>query len=343
MTFFLVALGIALLLTPQRRLLFTRQAAFGIALLILIATPNLVWQIHNHWPTLEFLHNGRVEGKNLRLPPLTFLLNQIFVMGPWTAFVFVPGLVYLLRRRQHSWLGLTYVVFLVIMIALGAKDYYVTSIYPVLFAAGGVAWQQRFAARTAVQRDSIFAFPLLEGSCVVLALLMLPMSNPILRPATFQAYVKTLHLPSTDTENEHAALPQFFADRFGWQEELDTITRIVDSLSPQDRAKVGIFCGNYGEAASLEFLGAQEHRNLPPVISEHNNYWIWGTRGLDGEVMIINAYRTREQLLKFYEEVEVVGQMHHPLGMPFEQHPIFLARHRKMPLPPDWAQSKFYY
>jgi hypothetical protein len=340
MLFFLLALCIALLCTPQRRVLFTRQAAWGIGLLILIALPNLLWQIHNHWPTLEFLHNGRVGGKNLRLNPLAFVLNQIFVLGPWTAFVFLPGLVHLLRRGDRRWIGLAYLIFLGIMIALGAKDYYVTPIYPILFAAGGIAWEQRYSARRSIQQDRVVAFPIFEGISIVLALIFLPMSNPVLRPATFQAYTKALHAPSTDSESgKPAALPQFFADRFGWQEEVDTITRIVQQLPPEDRAKVGIFCGNYGEAASLEFLG----HNLPPVISEHNNYWLWGTKGLTAEVMIINAYTTPEKLHKFYDQVEVVGSMRPPLGMPFEQHDIFLVRHRKMPLAPDWANSKFYY
>ncbi len=120
---------------------------------------------------------------------------------------------------------------------------------------------------------------------------------------------------------------------------MDSITRIVNSLSPEDRARVGIFCGNYGEAASLEFLG----RNLPPVISEHNNYWLWGTRGVDGEVMIIDAYRSEAQLRKYYQDVQRVGEMNHPLAMPFEQHGIFLVHHRKVPIAQDWAESKFYY
>src|SRR4051812_11103391 len=46
MTFFLLALLAALLLTPQRRLLFSRWAVVGVALLILMALPNLLWQVH---------------------------------------------------------------------------------------------------------------------------------------------------------------------------------------------------------------------------------------------------------------------------------------------------------
>jgi 4-amino-4-deoxy-L-arabinose transferase-like glycosyltransferase len=340
MAFFLVAMAAALLLTPQRRILFTRQAVWGIALLILIALPNLLWQIHNHWPTLEFLHNGRVEGKNTQLAPLPFLLNQLFVLGPWTALLWLPGLVRLLRRNEDRWLGLTYLLFLTGMIALGAKDYYVAPIYPILFAAGGVAWQQRFASRTSVQQDRIFAFPVAIITALLFLAIALPLSIPVLRPPAFLAYQKALHAPSTDTENgPHSILPQFYADRFGWQEQVDTITRIVNQLSPQDRARVGIFCGNYGEAGALEFLG----HNLPPVISEHNNYWLWGTRGLDAEVMIINRKTSPEKLSEYYEEVQVVGHVSHPYGMPFEDHDIYLVRHRKLPLAPDWAASRFYY
>ena len=182
MVFFLVALGIALLLTPQRRVLFTRQAAWGIALLILIALPNLIWQMHNHWPTLEFLHNGRVTGKNLHLAPFAFVLDQILTIGPWTAFVFLPGLVHLLRRSGSRWLGLTYLLFLGIMIVLGAKDYYVSPVYPILFAAGGIAFQNRFASSPAVQQNRTLAFPFLGTVTILLALLLLPLSNPILRP-----------------------------------------------------------------------------------------------------------------------------------------------------------------
>ena len=344
MLFFLVSIGVALLLTRERRVLFTRQAAYGIALLILIATPNLIWQMHHQWPTFEFLHNGRVENKNISLSPLAFVLNQLVVLGPWSAFVWLPGLVHLLRRTDRRWLALMWVILLVAMIALGAKDYYFAPVYPVLFAAGGVAWEARFAKRASVQRDSALAFAGAMVTMLVCTAIILPSHTPVLRPDAYLRYVHALHLPTTETENApRAALPQFFADRYGWQENLDEITRVVNQLSPDDRAKVGIFTGNYGEAASLEWLGDLEHRNLPTVISEHNNYWLWGTRGLDGEVMIIDRLTSVEKLQNFYEDVQVVGHVSNPLSMTYERHDIYLARHRKMPLAPDWAESKFYY
>ena len=110
MAFFLCALLVALLITPQRRLLFNRWAATGIALLVLIALPNLVWQVHNHWPTLEFLHNGRVENRNIKLAPLPFLVIQIVNLQPVSMLILGAGLIWLLRNplaKNWRWLVLT--------------------------------------------------------------------------------------------------------------------------------------------------------------------------------------------------------------------------------------------
>jgi 4-amino-4-deoxy-L-arabinose transferase-like glycosyltransferase len=344
MTFFLLALLAGLLLTPQRRVLFSRWAAIGVALLILIALPNLIWQIHNHWPTLEFLHNGQIENKNIKLGPLAFLGKQILNLQPITIFLWIPGLIWLLRNptaKPWRFLGYTYLIFLAGMMALHAKDYYVVPIYPILFAAGGIAWEHRFASHPAVRQDRIFAFPVYETVLIVTSLLLLPMAIPVLRPATWVAYMKALHLydASSNTENASSGiLPQFYADRFGWQEEVDEVTRIYNSLSPEDQKKVGIMCSNYGEAGAINFLG----RGLPTAISGHNNYWLWGPQGATGEVMIVVTGATVEELRKNYDSVEIGGRMNNPFSMPYERRNIYILRGRHQNLIADWKDFKHY-
>ena len=337
--FFLVAVGVALLLRPQRTILFTRYAAFGIALMILISSPNILWQVLHHWPTLEFLHNVRVLHKNITLAPLAFLANQLVVLGPWTAFVYLPGLVYLLRNRERRWLGIAFLLFLVAMIVFGAKDYYVTSIYPVLFAAGGLACERRFAQRRRLQQGRAFAFPVAAVTMLLFTLVILPTHNPVPRPAAYLRYAAALHLPSIDTENEAPAiLPQFYADRFGWQEEADSVRQIVAALPPQDRSQVGILTSNYGEAAALEFLAS----GLPPVLSGHNNYWLWGDHGITGKVMIVLSGDTPAHFQSLCDRVEIAGTMHHPLSMGYERRNIYLLHgcHRA---PADhWIDFKKY-
>jgi len=344
MTFFLVALLIALLLTPERKLLFNRWAAAGVALLILITLPNLLWQVHNHWPTLEFLHNGRVENKNIKLSPLAFIAKQILNLHPLTVFIWIPGLIWLLRNPQAKtwrWLGLTYLFFLAIMMALHAKDYYVIPIYPILFAAGGIAWERRFANRPLIARDRAYAFPIAETTLLVTGALLLPMAIPVMTPQTWLKYTRATGLYKTSTNSENDAsglLPQFYADRFGWQEEVDQVTRIYNSLSPEDQKKTGIYCSNYGEASAINFLG----HDLPFAISGHNNYWLWGTHGETGEIMIVINGDSPEELHKYYNSVVIAGRMNNPLSMPYERRNIYLVRGRHPDVFGDWSRLKHY-
>ncbi len=344
MTFFLLALLAAVLCTPARRILATRWAAAGVVLLVLVALPNLLWQIHNHWPTLEFLRDGQLRNKNIRLGPFAFLLTQWRDLNPLAAFVWIAGLVWLLRdplAKPWRWIGIAFLLFLAGMMALHAKDYYVTPIYPVLFAAGGIVWERRFAARRRVVAERVFAFPVFQGTLIASALLILPLSLPVLRPAQWLAYTRATHLygQNTNSENEPSGpLPQFFGDRFGWQEEADAVTRIYRSLSPADQKKAGIFCSNYGEASAIDFLT----RGLPVAISGHNNYFLWGPRGDTGELMIVVSGATPEEMRENYQSVEIAGRMGTDYSLPFEHRNIYLARGRKTTYAADWPDMKNY-
>jgi 4-amino-4-deoxy-L-arabinose transferase-like glycosyltransferase len=344
MTFFLIALLFGLLFTPQRRILFNRWAAIGVALLILIALPNLLWQVSHHWPTLEFLHNGQVENKNIKLGPLAFLGKQILNLHPIAIFIWLPGLIWLLRNptaKPWRFLAYTYLIFLAIMMALHAKDYYVIPIYPILFAAGGIAWERRFANRPAVRQNRAFAFPTYETVLIVGGILTLPAAIPVLRPPTWVAYMKAIHLYDTsgNTENESSGiLPQFYADRFGWQEEVNEVTRIYHSLSSEDQRKVGILCSNYGEASAINFLG----HGLPTAISGHNSYWMWGPNSTTGDVMIVISGASVEEMRKRYDSVEIAGRMDNPFSMPYERRNIYLVRGRHKNLSDNWKDLKHY-
>jgi hypothetical protein len=348
MTFFLIALGLGLLCTEARRVLWSRWALIGIALMFALALPNVVWQIHNHWPTLEFLRNGRDGGKNTVLDPLHFFLAQFAMLGPFSILVWLPGLVALLRAksiRNGRWLGLTYLFFYVIMNALHAKDYYLEGIYPALFAAGGIAWEHRSSLSRRVFAERVIAFPVLEGVLLAANLLVLPMASPVLPPATWVRYTSALHLRTQNSETMSTGpLPQFYADRFGWQEQVDLVTKAFRSLTPAEQQHVCIFGSNYGEAGAIDFLNRTEHLGLPPAMSGQNSYWGWGMHGCDTNVAIAVVGDTREQLESKYEHVDLIGQIDSPYAMPFERHHhIWLLRGDKRSPPFDWRDERFYF
>jgi hypothetical protein len=342
MLVFLIALLIGLLLTPQRRILFSRTLLIALALVVLLELPNVVWQMHHHWPTLEFLHNGKADHKNVTLTPLAFLHAQELMLNPLSLPLWGTGLVWLLVRPRGSrfrFLGFTYLMFLALMMATqDAKDYYLAPIYPLLYAAGGCAWEALLA-----RRGTRWLVPVYVALLAIGALLILPMSLPILKPQRWLDYTAALHLrdKAAHSENtEEGPLPQFYADRFGWQEEVDEVTRIYRSLPAADRARAGIICSNYGEASAINFLGTG--RGLPFAISGHNNYYLWGPHGETGAVMIIVTGGTADDLRKNYNSVEVAGRMDHPYAMPYEHRNIYLCRGRKPSLVDDWPEVKHY-
>ena len=79
-------------------------------------------------------------------------------------------------------------------------------------------------------------------------------------------------------------LPQFFADRQGWDVMTATIADVWNRLPPEDHADAAVLVGNYGEAGALERLAGATGI---VAISGHNNYWLWGTHGRGTRVLIV--------------------------------------------------------
>ena len=74
---------VALLLTPQRRILASRWFGVAVSLIVLVALPNFLWQLHNHFPTLEWLRGVQASDKDVKLRPLPFFLAQIVTLTPF--------------------------------------------------------------------------------------------------------------------------------------------------------------------------------------------------------------------------------------------------------------------
>jgi hypothetical protein len=338
--FFLVAMLIAILLTPQRRILASRWFASAVLLIVLVALPNLLWQIYNHFPTLEWLRDVQASDKDVKLPPLPFFLAQILTLTPFSVVLWGAGVLWLLfakAARSFRFLGVFYPIFLVMMMALHAKDYYLVPAYPVFFAAGAVAW---FAwAKRTVWRNTLIG---VYAAVVAVGLVVFfPLSVPVVRPERWDAFTEKIHFKPKDSEN-HAAilLPQFFADRFGWQELVEQVAGIYNALPPQERAVTGILASNYGQASAINILGAQY--GLPNAISGHQSYWIWGPGDYTGEEMIVINDASLDEMNAAYRSCTVVGERNLPYTMPWEHGPIYLCHGRKTSYQTAWTELKHY-
>ena len=143
--FFLIALLAGLLLSPQRRILWSPGCLAGAGVILLLSLPNFVWQWIHGFPTYELLNNIAHSDKNVVLPPIQFLIAQADIFLYAATPLWIAGLVWLgfaRAARNARFVALVYLVFLALMMLLHAKHYYLAPIYPVLLAAGAVALTQ---------------------------------------------------------------------------------------------------------------------------------------------------------------------------------------------------------
>jgi 4-amino-4-deoxy-L-arabinose transferase-like glycosyltransferase len=310
---------IGLLLTAQRPVFLSPWMWLGGFAAFLVFLPNLLWNIHNHWPFVELMHNIRADGRDVVLPLPQYFLQQTLLVHPLTAPIWITGLIAFFvssRLKPYRALGWCYLVCFTVFFVLHGKNYYLAPVYPMLLAAGAVVIESAIEGRriAGTGSEGFKAGPnrraWIAPAIVILLLAsgahLAPMVVPILSPDKFIAYLKYLPMkpPVMEHSHERAVLPQWYADQFGWEEIVAEAAKAYARLSPDERTGCGIFGQDYGQAGAVDFFGPRF--GLPPAISGHQTYFLWGPRGYSGNCLIVLG-DSREQLEELFEHVEYVG------------------------------------
>jgi hypothetical protein len=340
--FLLFGLFVGMLLTPERKHLWGKWFWLGAAVGGLIFLPHVVWEVHNGFPTLEFMHNATTL-KNTPTPPLEFFHGQLDDVGLANALLWIPGMVFLLfhpRGKPFRHFAFMYAAIFIVMVMQNAKVYYLSPAYPPLLAAGAVFYETLRAGRIWIRTTIV-------GMVILLGLVALPFAVPVLPVDDFIQYSRRLGVtPRQEERSSLGALPQYYADMFGWEEMVDIVEIGYRQLPADEQPGCLIYARNYGEAAAVDFFG--KSRGLPPAASTHNSYWYWPPAQWDGKAAIIFASRTdsiasRRDLEQFFGEVRLVGITHNRYAMPFETgRPIFLCRKGRISIKELWARDKIF-
>jgi len=318
--FFCLALVLALLVTPERRYLRTPWPwlAAGIAFLGLL--PDLIWNVLNGWPTVEFYHHYGGIGTS----PLAFFAAQLGQMNPLALPLAAAGLIFYFRitGARYRLLGWAFIFVYLILSLLRAKPYFLAPAYPLLFAAGAVVFERlRLRPWLAWMRPAYVALLALAG------ILLAPDVMPILPPAT--------------VVRAYGSLTQALADRLGWDSLTHTVERVYAGLPPAQRAQACVLASNYGDAGALSQLAAPGR--LPPVISGHNNYYLWGPGRCTGQVLIGVGYALAD-FRHTYTHVTLPATQRCRYCVSFEQDlPVVVGSNPRMPNPLRlWPAVKHY-
>jgi Dolichyl-phosphate-mannose-protein mannosyltransferase len=312
---------VGLLLTPQRRVFLNPWTWIGGAAAFLIFLPNLLWNIHYHWPFLELMHNIRANGRDVVLPLPQYFFQQTLLVHPFTTPIWLTGLFALLfseRLKPYRVLGWSYLVCFTVFFVLHGKNYYLAPIYPMLLAAGAVVIESAIEGKSAalINDTPDNSRPRLAWLKPVIIIILLatgahlaPIVVPVFSPDHFLAYARTLpmKLPVMEHGHERSPLPQWYSDQFGWEEIVAETAVAWNRLSPDERKDeaCGIFAQDYGQAGAIDFLGRKY--GLPRSLSGHQTWFLWGPRGYSGNCLIV-LDDNRRRLEELFTSVEYVGR-----------------------------------
>ncbi len=330
MAFFVAGIVGGVLLTPARCYLKSPWLWCGAAVAVLIFLPNLIWQIHHHFITFDFLRHihardvgeGRASG---------FWKDQFIIStNPFTVPLWIAGLIYLWAvpgGKPYRILAWMFAISFVLFVIGKGRGYYQAAAYPMLLAAGAV-WEERWMAslRTGWRRATLTA------TCVALAAGGLA-SAAIILPI----------LPLNSPRNIAIRINGDLREEVGWREMVQTIANIRDTLPPAERGRVGILVANYGEAGAIDLYGPAY--GLPPAISGVNSFWARGYGNPPPETLIVVGFRP-EFMESNFQSCRVAGQNANRYGFDNEEsreHPkIFLCGPPRDPWPESWSNFQYY-
>lgn len=316
----------------------TKWFWLGGLLALVIFLPNLVWEAQHNWPQIEVVHNARTI-KNNPVSWMSYLGEQILFLNPVALPIVGAGLAWLFlskKEQRFRALGWAFLIVLVVVKVLQGKAYYPMPFYPILLAAGGVA----FGSLPLDWRKCLR--PGFLGLLAISGLLMLPFGVPVLPLETLLRYQKLISLENAvQVEHDSAGeLDQLYADMFGWDSMTATIANVYHGLSVTDQAQCAILAGNYGEAGAIDLLGTKY--GLPRAISGHNNYYFWGPQGHTGEVVILFG-QNAESIKTMFGSVERVAIISDAHAVAAENHlPVYICRRPKAPLTQIWPSLRYF-
>src|SRR6266536_1842920 len=302
--FLLLGLAIGLVANGRARLMRSRWLWAGAALAVALWLPNLVWETVHGWPTLEMDRNLRAEHSGLGFV-FTFPILQLLLPNPFLAPVWIAGLWGLWRdelfRPYRAFAAAYAVLFLLLLVLVPDRPYYLAPLYVVLTAAGAVVVEgvvegrrRLFSARPPGRRLLWRSRGVAVAWTLVALLVLLPIALPVLPPAA---------LANVPLQNVNYNL----GETVGWPQFVARVAAVYRSIPPAQRRTAVTFTSNYGEAGAIDRYGPAF--GLPGAFSGHNSYWWWGPPRPEGgrSVTVVVGGYPRSYLLRFYSNVRLAA------------------------------------
>ncbi|MEO6149097.1 MAG: glycosyltransferase family 39 protein, partial [Mucilaginibacter sp.] len=316
MVFFTVALIIGILISKQRKLLFNKHMLGAALLAFIMFLPNLIWQWQHHFPVIN--HMSELRSTQLdHISAADFIMQQLLVNGI-SLFVWLAGFLFLMfsfKLRKFQFLAIGYILIFIFLLQMNGKSYYLFGAYPMLFAAGGYAFDRILKTSGNILRGAVVVLFTLPN------LLMLPIVLPVLPVKQTLAFfnfnskkLPFLNFTTKWEDQKQHATTQDYGDMFGWDEMAAIAAKVYNDLTPEQKSQTTIIADNYGQAGAIHLLG--KRYNLPEVICFNSSFSLWAPDSLTAHYIIYVAeeFDDIKHLLPMVETYQSIGEVQNPLA-----------------------------
>jgi len=324
-----VAIVVGVVVTPLRRELRSPWLWAGVVASLLVFVPNLLWQAQHDFVYLEFMRHiherdirwGRTSGY---FPEQLFGNASVVTLPLW-----LGGLWFVLRARDDARqriVACMYLVPLLLFALARGRGYYMAPAYPMLLAAGAVAFERILDRRSArvVTAMRATAWSLIALAIVTSAAVALPLA-----PVNSSGWRLS------------RAVHDNFAEQIGWPEFVEQVAGIYRALPDSERPLTGILASNYGEAGAIDFYGPA--LGLPAALSGVNTYWYRGYGDPPPQTLIVLG-ADPDDIAKAPATCALAGTVTNRFGVENEEtrnNPqIFVCRDLRRPWPELWKRLR---
>jgi hypothetical protein len=313
-------------------------------LIALMSTlPFIFWQLKTDWYYLEFIRNY-AGGLAYDVDFLEYLWNQFLTNNLFNAVFWVTGIVTLLVNinfRAYRFLAFAFLILFFGCFFIGTKFYFILPYYTLMLAVGSVQIASFLEKKLSNFRRKVLAKLSLLFLYLALSSFFIPFMMPVLKADKLVNYVKLLGVDAgvKYEYTELSALPQHFADRFGWPEMTAMVADAYREIYWKTGDYPGIIADNWGQAAAISILG--EEYGLPVPLCNDGWFYLQSFENHEFRSHYITVGDDSLGLSHLFSSIVRVSKFYHPLGIPHENNKIiYYCSQSKVDLERYWKIAR---
>jgi hypothetical protein len=317
----------------------------GIALALAIFLPNILWLARHDFISYRFLesiHERDLGAGNAN----EFLQKQfLFCVNPVATPLWLAGLICFLRNLRYRMLAWMYLIPLVLFYFAEGRSYYLAPAYAALLAMGSVGaegWVAGWWRAPQTSGSKKKTKPERRG----MRLAALAVQGTFFAGlALYGAWIYAINVPFQSSGRlKDFALKRNadFRQEFGWDELVQTVAGIRDSLPADQKADAGVLVNDYAEQGAIEILGPKYH--LPPPLSLVNSGWLRGYPPQPPTSLIVLGFSRQDANVAF-SGCRLAGRIRNSEGVINEESKtpdIFVCGSPRLPWPVFWKEFQVF-